>query len=151
MKGVAFPPQFTHCEIHPALMSGVLAANIPFMNHNQSPRNCYQASMGKQAVGVYATNYLSRMDTLAHVINYGQKPMVRTSLSKYTHSDEMPFGINAVVAIMTYSGFNQEDSVMINDSALDRVCLRVPIISLIVIYVTVITVQVKKNISFVQR
>jgi len=120
VKGVSLPPQFTHCEIHPALMSGVLAANIPFMNHNQSPRNCYQASMGKQAVGVYATNYLSRMDTLGHVLNYGQKPMVRTSLSKYTHSDEMPFGVNAVVAIMTYSGFNQEDSVMINESALDR-------------------------------
>lgn len=120
VKGVTLPPQFTHCEIHPALMSGVLAANIPFMNHNQSPRNCYQASMGKQAVGVYATNYLSRMDTLGHVLNYGQKPMVRTSLSKYTHSDEMPFGVNAVVAIMTYSGFNQEDSVMINESALDR-------------------------------
>lgn len=120
MKGVTYPPQYTHCEINPALMSGVLAANIPFMNHNQAPRNCYQSSMGKQAVGLYSTNFLSRMDTMAHVLNYGQKPMVRTSLSKYTHSDDMPYGVNAVVAIMTYSGFNQEDSVMINESALDR-------------------------------
>jgi len=78
------------------------------------------SAMGKQAVGVYMSNYNDRLDTMAHVLHYPQKPLVRTMLSKYTFSDEMPYGINAVVAIMTHTGFNQEDSVMINKSALDR-------------------------------
>lgn len=78
------------------------------------------SAMGKQAVGVYMSNFNHRIDTMAHVLNYPQRPLVRTKLSKYTNSDTMPSGINAVVAIMTYTGFNMEDSVMINQSALDR-------------------------------
>ena len=113
-------PNYTHCEIHPSLMLGVLACNIPFSDHNQSPRNCYQSAMGKQAVGIYMSNYNQRIDTLGHVLNYPQKPMARTRLSKYTNSDNLPSGANAVVAIMTKTGYNQEDSVMVNKSALDR-------------------------------
>lgn len=114
------PPQYTHCELHPSLMMGVLACNIPFSDHNQSPRNCYQSAMGKQAVGIYMSNFNQRVDTLGHILNYPQRPLARTKLSKYTNSDAMPSGVNAVIAIMTKTGFNQEDSVMINRSALDR-------------------------------
>lgn len=78
------------------------------------------SAMGKQAVGIYMSNFNNRIDTMAHVLNYPQKPLVRTKLSKYTHGDHLPSGINAIVAIMTHTGFNQEDSVMINKSALDR-------------------------------
>jgi len=78
------------------------------------------SAMGKQAVGIYMSNYNERLDTMAHVLHYPQKPIVRTMLSKYTYSDEMPYGINAIVAIMTHTGFNQEDSVMINQSSIDR-------------------------------
>ena len=78
------------------------------------------SAMGKQAVGIYMSNFNERLDTMAHVLHYPQKPLVRTMLSRYTYSDEMPYGINAVVAIMTHTGFNQEDSVMINQSSLDR-------------------------------
>jgi DNA-directed RNA polymerase beta subunit len=79
--------------------------------------NC---AMGKQALGVYASNFNKRIDTMGNILNYAQKPIVYTKLSKYTYSNELPSGTNAIVAIMTHTGFNQEDSVMINQSALDR-------------------------------
>ena len=79
--------------------------------------NC---AMGKQALGVYASNFNKRIDTMGNILNYPQKPLVYTKLSKYTASNELPSGTNAIVAIMTHTGFNQEDSVIINQSALDR-------------------------------
>ena len=78
------------------------------------------SAMGKQAVGIYMSNFNHRIDTMAHVLHYPQKPLVRTKLSKYTNSIDLPSGINAIVAIMTHTGFNQEDSVMLNKSAIDR-------------------------------
>ena len=79
--------------------------------------NC---AMGKQALGIYMSNFNNRTDTMGNIINYPQKPIVATRLSKYTYNNELPSGVNAIVAIMTHTGFNQEDSVMINKSALDR-------------------------------
>jgi len=256
--GNTLPKRYTHLEIHPSLMFGVLASNIPFPDHNQAPRNCYQclweqepvlmedgsrkaikdvrvgdkvvtfdpetfklsttkvvhqyvrstdkkiykvktvsgreiiatedhkfmtdkgwvevqhlneetrigvlleqqiefvpllpieevpncmiaditvesanhtfiaghgsfashnSAMGKQAIGVYATNFRSRMDTLGNVLNYPQKPIVDTKVSKFIHGSEMPSGINAIVAVAIYTGYNQEDSVIMNKSAVDR-------------------------------
>jgi hypothetical protein len=120
MKGTALPPCYTHCEIHPSLMNGILGVNIPFSDHNQSPRNCYQCAMGKQALGIYASNFNKRIDTMGNILNYPQKSLVCTKLSKYTMAHKLPSGVNAIVAIMTHTGFNQEDSIMINQSALDR-------------------------------
>lgn len=119
-EGVTLIPRYTHCEIHPSLMFGILGANIPFANHNQAPRNTYQSAMGKQALGLYMTNFNTRLDTLSNVLNYPQKSLIATKLSKYTQAAELPSGINAVVAIMTYSGFNQEDGIIVNRDALDR-------------------------------
>ena len=79
--------------------------------------NC---AMGKQALGIYMSNFNNRTDTMGNIINYPQKAIVATKLSKYTYNNELPSGVNAIVAIMTHTGFNQEDSVMINKSALDR-------------------------------
>lgn len=119
-KGQSYPIKYTHIEMHPSLMLGALASCIPFSDHNQAPRNCYQASQGKQALGIYSSNFRQRYDTLAHVMNYPQKPIVRTKMSKYLNNDTLPCGINAIVAIATYTGFNQEDSIIMNQSAIDR-------------------------------
>lgn len=92
-------------------------------NHSFISKNnfaCSNSAMGKQALGIYMTNFNSRMDTLSNVLNYPQKSLIATKLSKYTQAAELPSGINAVVAIMTYSGFNQEDGIIVNRDALDR-------------------------------
>ena len=112
--------QYTHCEIMVGMMLGVLASCIPFADHNQSPRNTYQSAQGKQAMGIYATNYALRLDTLAHVLRYPQRPLVNTQFSQFFHGDKISNGINAIVCILCYTGYNQEDSVIISQSAIDR-------------------------------
>lgn len=111
---------YTHAEIHPSTLLGTLASNIPFPDHNQSPRNSYQCAMGKQAMGMYALNFRERFDALAHLLCYPQVPFVSPFMSKFYGSQTMPSGQNIVVAIMTYTGYNQEDSIMINRGSLDR-------------------------------
>jgi DNA-directed RNA polymerase II subunit RPB2 len=110
----------THCEIHPSMILGTTASCIPFPDHNQSPRNAYQSAMGKQAMGVYALNFRERFDAMSHILCYPEIPMVSPYMSKFYGAQKLPAGQNIVVAIMTYTGYNQEDSNMINRASLDR-------------------------------
>jgi len=115
-----FMMKYTHCEIHPSTIFGVLASCIPFSEHNQSPRNTYQCAQGKQAMGVYATNYESRMDKTAYILNYPMRPLVETRVMNMIGLNNIPSGTQMIVAIMTHTGYNQEDSLLINKGSIDR-------------------------------
>ena len=111
---------YTHCEIHPSTLFGVLASCIPFPEHNQSPRNTYQCAMGKQAIGVYVSNYAERMDKTAYVLTYPSRPLADTRLMNLLNLHKIPSGSNITVAIMSYTGYNQEDSLLVNKGSVDR-------------------------------
>jgi DNA-directed RNA polymerase II subunit RPB2 len=110
----------THCEIHPTMILGHMASSIPMSDHNQSPRNTYQSAMGKQAIGIFARNYAKRLDKNAYIFCSPARPFVETRTMSVLKTHEMPFGMNAIVAIGIYGGYNQEDSVILNKSAVDR-------------------------------
>jgi DNA-directed RNA polymerase II subunit RPB2 len=120
LKNPQFTYKFDYCEIHPSSILGTMAGMIPFPDHTQSPRNCYQAAMGKQALGIYAYSNELRTDTIVHQLVYPQKPLTRTHASKCLGFSDMVSGITAIVAVACYSGFNQEDSILLNRAAVDR-------------------------------
>lgn len=113
-------PSTTHVEIDPMTILGVVAGLIPYPHHNQSPRNTYQCAMGKQAMGTIARNQLERIDTVTYLMLYPHKPMVTTRTLELMHFDELPGGQNAIIAVMSYSGYDIEDAVVLNRASLDR-------------------------------
>ena len=113
-------PYHTHLEIHPSTILSVVSGNIPMCNHNQSVRNVFHAAQSKQAIGMYATTFNNRFDTMSYVLHYPQRAIINTKIAQYTSSDIMGNGFNTIVAIMTYTGFNQEDSIMINRATINR-------------------------------
>jgi len=113
-------PAFTHVEIHPMGMLGILAAMIPFSDHNQSPRNTYQSAMGKQCISVYMTNIHQRMDTVSNVLFHPERPLVSTRIAPYVHTNEMPYGQNVILAFGIWTSYNEEDAIIMNQSAVER-------------------------------
>lgn len=110
----------THLEIEPFTILGVCAGLVPFPNHNQSPRNTYQCAMGKQAMGTIAYNQRNRIDTLLYLLCYPQVPLVKSRTIDLIQYDKVPAGQNASVAVMSYSGYDIEDALVINKASLDR-------------------------------
>lgn len=104
----------THLEIEPFTLLGAVAGLIPYPHHNQSPRNTYQCAMGKQAIGAIGYNQLNRIDTLLYLSVYPQQPMVKTRSIELVGYDRLPAGQNATVAVMSYSGYDIEDALILN-------------------------------------
>ena len=111
---------YTHCEIHPSTIFGILASCIPFPENNQSPRITYQCAMGKQAMGMYVTNYDTRMDKTSYVLSNPMRPLVDTRIMNLLKLNNIPSGEMVIVAIATYTGYNQEDSIIFNQGSIDR-------------------------------
>lgn len=115
---------YTALELHPSVITSLAVHLLPYADHTQAPRVSYHNAMGKQAIGFPFSNLNYRTDTTTHIMSYPEKPVVQSKYSEYNHCDTMSFGSNLVVAIMMYTGFNQEDSVIMNQSAIDRGLLR---------------------------
>jgi len=107
-------PATTHLEIEPFTILGAVAGLIPYPHHNQSPRNTYQCAMGKQAIGAIAYNQFNRIDTLLYLSVYPQQPMVKSKTIELIGYDKLPAGQNATVAVMSYSGYDIEDALILN-------------------------------------
>jgi DNA-directed RNA polymerase II subunit RPB2 len=120
----ALTSSHTHYEIHPSLVVGHMASSIPLSDHNQSPRNTYQSAMGKQSMCVYAGNYAKRLDKNGYLLCSLTRPIVETRAMNILKMHEMPYGMNAIVAIACYGGYNQEDSIIMNRSSVNRGFMR---------------------------
>ena len=114
-------PQYTtHLEIEPFTLLGACAGLIPYPHHNQSPRNTYHCAMAKQAQGFIGYNQQLRIDTLLYLMVYPQKPMVKTRTVELVGYDKLPAGMNGIVCIMSFSGYDIEDALILNKASLDR-------------------------------
>ena len=112
--------QTTHLEIEPFTILGAVAGLIPYPHHNQSPRNTYQCAMGKQAIGTIAHNQFTRIDSVLYLLVYPQTPLVKTRAIELIKYDKLPAGQNAIVAVMSYSGYDIEDALVLNKASCDR-------------------------------
>jgi len=113
-------PKHSHLEISPAAILGICASLIPFPEHNRSDRNVYESGMAKQSLGIYAANFRLRMDTRAHLLHYPQRPLVKTHGMEAIKFNLRPAGQNFVIGLISYSGYNMEDSLIMNRSSVDR-------------------------------
>jgi len=111
---------YTHMEIDPSLILGVMGNMIIYPEHNPFPRNSFSCGQSKQAVSVYHSNYQMRIDKMGVILNYGQIPLVKSRYLEYVNNEEQPYGVNAIVAIMSYTGYNVEDAILINEAAVQR-------------------------------
>lgn len=110
----------THLEISEFVVLGYVAGLIPYPHHNQSPRNTYQCAMGKQAMGHIALNTKKRFDAVILQLSYTHRPLVSTKILDLTKYNEIPAGQNAMVAVMSYSGYDIEDALVLNKASIDR-------------------------------
>jgi len=110
----------THVELSLYTILGICASLIPYPEHNQSPRNSYEAAMAKQALGVYATNFIYRVNSRSHILHYLQTPLVKTKPMEILGYNRRPSGQNCLVAVLSFEGYNMEDAIIFNKASIER-------------------------------
>jgi DNA-directed RNA polymerase II subunit RPB2 len=111
---------YTHMEIDSSLILGVMGNLVIYPENNPLPRNSFSCGQSKQAVSVYHSNYQMRIDKMGVILNYGQVPLIKSRYLDYINREEQPYGVNAIVAIMSYTGYNVEDAILINEGSILR-------------------------------
>jgi len=111
---------YTNMEIDPSLILGVMGNMVIYPENNPVTRSVFSCGQSKQAVSVYHSNYQMRIDKMGVILNYGQTPLIKSRYLEYVNNEEQPYGINAIVAIMCYTGYNVEDAILINEGAIQR-------------------------------
>ena len=122
--------QYTHIEIHPSLILGVMGNQIVYPEHNPIARNAFSCGQSKQAVSLYHSNYQMRIDKMGVVLNYGQIPLIKSRYMNYINKEEQPYGVNTIVAIMSYTGYNVEDAILVNQGSVNRGLFRTTYLSM---------------------
>ena len=113
-------PQHTHLEISPLAMLGLATSLVPYGNYNQSTRLNAGSKNQKQALGLYVSNYPVRMDMDVNVLHYPQMPIVQTITHSISGYEKHPCGQNMAIAVMSFKGYNMEDSVILNKGSVER-------------------------------
>jgi len=111
---------YTHLEIDPSLILGVMGNSIIYPENNQLPRDVFSCGQSRQAVSVFHSNYQMRIDKMGVILNYGQTPLIKSKYLEYINKEEQPYGVNTIVAIMSYTGYNVEDAILINEGSIKR-------------------------------
>ena len=111
---------YTHLEIHPSLILGVMGNQVVFPENNPLPRDLFACGQMRQAVSLYHSNYQTRIDKMGVVLNNGQVPLVKSRYLHKINNEEHPYGENVIVAIMCYGGYNVEDSILFNEGSVKR-------------------------------
>jgi len=120
MSPQEFTPRHSAIEIHPSLILGVMGNQIVYPENNQLPRNLFACGQSKQGVSVPSTAYESRIDKSMLVLHYGQIPLTKSRYLGYINHEENPYGVNVIVAICSYNGYNVEDAVLLNRASVER-------------------------------
>ena len=112
--------RITHREIHPSLLLSLMANQTIFPENNPYPRNAFSCGQAKQGVSLYHSNFNNRIDKTSLVLNYGQIPLTKSRYLNLVTKEQHPYGENAIVAVMCYSGYNVEDAIIVNGGSLAR-------------------------------
>ena len=117
--------QYTHVEIHPSMLMGVMGNQICFPENNPVARNVFGCGQAKQAASIYHSNYQVRIDKMGVILNNGEVPIVKSRYLDLINHEEHPCGFNAIVAIMSFNGYNVEDSILFNEASIKRGMFRI--------------------------
>ena len=112
--------EHTHLEVTPFAMFGLTTALVPFANHSMAAKVNTGSKNQKQALGLYTTNILTRMDMDTSMLQAPQRPIVKSIMHDIMDYDRHPSGQNITIAVMSYRGYNMEDAIILNKGSVDR-------------------------------